>query len=115
MTRPVVHFEIRGRDAARLQEFYRELFGWQIDTNNPMGYGFVAPGAGGPEAGVGGGITAGEPGVSIFVQVVSLVDTLAKAESMGGQTVMQPFDVSGGPTVAQFRDPDGNIIGLVKQ
>ncbi len=115
MTRPVVHFEIRGKDPARLQQFYRDLFGWEINADNPMGYGFVSPGIGGPEAGVGGGITAGEPGVSIFVQVVSLVDTLAKAEQMGGQTVMQPFDVPGGPTVAQFRDPEGNIIGLVKQ
>jgi predicted enzyme related to lactoylglutathione lyase len=34
---------------------------------------------------------------------------------MGGQTVMQPFDVPGGPTIAQFRDPEGNLIGLVKQ
>ena len=115
MTRPVVAFEIRGRDAARLQDFYRQLFGWEIKADNPMGYGFVSPGIGGPEAGVGGGITGGDPGVSIYVQVLSLVDTLAKAEAMGGQAVMQPFDVPGGPTVAQFRDPEGNLVGLVKQ
>ncbi len=116
MTRPVVHFEIRGRDAKRLREFYAELFGWKIDANNPMGYGLVEPGIGGPEAGVGGGIAQSDrPLVTVFVQVVDLHETLRKAESMGGKAVMQPMDVPGGPTIAQFEDPEGNVIGLVKQ
>jgi predicted enzyme related to lactoylglutathione lyase len=116
MTRPVVHFEIRGRDPVRLQEFYRELFGWKIDAGNPMGYGFVDPGIGGPEAGVGGGITGGDvPRTVIFVQVADLTESLARAEALGGSRVMEPFDVPGGPTVAQAADPEGNVIGLVQQ
>ena len=27
----------------------------------------------------------------------------------------EPMDVPGGPTVAQMADPEGNVIGLVKQ
>jgi predicted enzyme related to lactoylglutathione lyase len=116
MTRPVVHFEIRGRDAGRLITFYRELFGWSIDADNPMGYGFVQAGVGGPEAGVGGGITAGtEPRVVIFVQVADLQDSLARAATLGGSRVMEPFDVPGGPTIAQIADPEGNVVGLVQQ
>jgi hypothetical protein len=116
MTRPVVHFEIWGRDPARLREFYRQLFGWDINADNPVNYGFVSPGIGGPEGGVGGGITAGDsPRVLIYVQVVNLLETLAKAESLGGSRVMEPIDVPNGPTVARMADPDGNIIGLVKQ
>ena len=116
MTRPVVHFEISGRDGKRLQEFYRALFGWEINADNPMNYGFVAPGIGGPEAGVGGGIVQGDrPYVAIYVQVVDLHETLANAESMGGKAVMQPIDVPGGPTIARLEDPEGNVIGLVKQ
>ena len=49
MTRPVVHFEIRGRDAQRLREFYASLFGWEINADNPMGYGFIAPDDGGKD------------------------------------------------------------------
>ena len=117
MARPVVHFEIRGKDAKRLQEFYASLFDWKIDTNNPMGYGFVEAGEGGPEQGVGGGIAQadGDPLVMIFVQVVSLVETLQEVERLGGKAVMQPIDVPNGPTIAQFQDPEGNTIGLVKQ
>ena len=58
---------------------------------------------------------ADAPGVSIFVQVLDLDDTLRRAEAMGGRAVMQPFDVPGGPTVAQMADPEGNLVGLVKQ
>ena len=36
MGHPVVHFEVIGKDAAALATFYSELFGWEIDTNNPM-------------------------------------------------------------------------------
>ena len=116
MTRPVVFFEIRGRDSKRLQEFYASLFGWKIDSNNPMNYGMVEPGIGGPEQGVGGGIVqAEEPLVTFYVQVVDLNETLAKAEEMGGKAVMQPMDFPNGPTIAMFRDPEGNTIGLVKQ
>jgi predicted enzyme related to lactoylglutathione lyase len=34
---------------------------------------------------------------------------------MGGATVMPPMDVPDGPTIAQLSDPEGNVIGLVKQ
>ena len=43
MGQPVVHFEVIGKDGERLQRYYSELFGWQIDADNPMGYGMVAP------------------------------------------------------------------------
>ncbi len=116
MTRPVVHFEIRGRDPAKLRAFYTALFGWTIDADNPMHYGFIEPGVGGPEAGVGAGIVqADAPSVSVYVQVADLRETLRRAEELGGQALTQPIDVPGGPTVAQARDPEGNIVGLVQQ
>ena len=117
MTRPVVFFEIAGRDPARLERFYRELFGWEITPDDPLpGFARIAPGVGGPE-GVGGAIApaADGPRVSIYVQVLDPAETLARAEAMGGATVTPPFDVPNGPTVARMRDPEGNVIGLVKQ
>ena len=55
------------------------------------------------------------PLVAIYVQVVDLDATLKKVEELGGQTVVRPTDIPGRPTIAQFRDPEGNTIGLVKQ
>jgi hypothetical protein len=114
MTRPLVFFEIRGRDPQKLQEFYEAVFGWTFDNSAP-GLRYIAPGVGGPE-GVGGVMTGSDtPRIVIYVQVLDLVETLRKAEALGGAAVVQPLDVPGGPTIAQMADPEGNIIGLVKQ
>src|SRR5215210_6639719 len=39
MGQPVVHFEVIGKDAEKLQRYYSELFGWEIDADNPLNYG----------------------------------------------------------------------------
>ena len=41
MGQPVVHFEIIGKDGPKLQSYYAELFGWEINADNPMNYGVV--------------------------------------------------------------------------
>ena len=52
MANKVVHFEIAGQDAKKLQDFYSKLFDWNVDANNPMEYGMVDPSGSG---------VAGEP------------------------------------------------------
>jgi hypothetical protein len=46
MGAPVVHFEIMGGEGGQLEKFYSELFGWKINSNNPMKYGVVDTGGG---------------------------------------------------------------------
>ena len=113
MPNPVAWFEVTGPDASALQSFYGEAFDWQIDANNPMNYGMVAA----AEGGIGGGVGPtpdGEKHLTWYVQVVDLQAALDKAGQLGGTTVMPPMDVPGGPSVAQFSDPEGNVVGLVK-
>jgi len=58
MGRPVVHFEIEGRDGAALRDFYSGLFGWDIDTSGTPFYG-VVPREGNTDAegvGIGGAV-----------------------------------------------------------
>lgn len=113
-SRPVVAFEIRGRDNKRLQDFYRELFNWKIDEAN--GIGRSHPGVGPPVEGVGGIFLQGDtPGVSIYIQVANLRESLEKAERLGGKKVLDPVDIPGGPTIARIQDPEGNFIGLCQQ
>lgn len=113
--RPVVLFEIRGRDTANLQKFYAELFNWQIDATNPPLVQF-ASGIGGPEPGPGGVLVPGDPGATIYVQVLDLRASLDKAKALGGNVVLEPFDVPGRElTIARIADPEGTQIGLVQQ
>ena len=53
------------------------------------------------------------PRATFYVQVPSIADTLDKAATMGGQTLMPRTDI-GMIIMAQFRDPEGNVIGLVE-
>jgi uncharacterized protein len=108
---PVSWFEIAGKDASKTQDFYRKLFDWEINADNPIRYGEVAH----VGNGIGGGVHAvgDSPGTTIYVQVDDLDEALAKVNELGGKTVQEPADVPGGPKIAQFTDPAGNQIGLL--
>jgi uncharacterized protein len=113
---PVVHVEILGADAPRLQRFYSELFGWSI-TRNPIGYGYV-PVAPTPPMRLTGGIGSspqGQPLAIFYVKVDDPVAILKKVEALGGRVVVAPMDVPGGITFARFADPEGNVIGIVRR
>ena len=112
MANPVAHYEITGNgDGKKLMEFYKGLFGWNIDANNPMNYGMVSSG----EGELGGGITGGEkPGVTIYVAVDNPQAYLDKAVSLGAKVVMPVTVIPDMVTLAQFSDPDGNMIGIIK-
>lgn len=113
--RPVVHFEIIARDRAALQRFYGELFDWKIDDNNTFNYGMVETGGQGINGGIGSTEKPGDEGVSVYVQVPDLLAALDQAERLGGKTVMPPMEIPGaGVHLAQFTDPEGNIVGLIK-
>ena len=119
MGQPVVHFEVIGTDGDALQSFYGDLFGWQINADNPMGYGLVAreDNVNGEGVGIGGGVGAGPEGyaghVTFYVEVPDVEAALAKAESLGGTRVMGPETIMGRMVLGQFTDPEGRLIGLV--
>ena len=114
MGAPVIHFEIMGGKGVELETFYRELFGWKINSNNPMKYGIVD--TDGKTAGINGGVgptNDGSKRVTIYAEVSDLQATLDRAEKLGGKTILAPTEVPGGPKLAMFADPLGNVTGLL--
>jgi predicted enzyme related to lactoylglutathione lyase len=109
---PVVHWEVQAKDPEKQQQFFADLFGWKIDANNPMNYGMVAA-AGKDSIGGGIGATEDQPRVTVYIQVESIDDTLEKVKTLGGSTVMPRTDI-GMIIMGQFKDLEGNIIGLVE-
>jgi predicted enzyme related to lactoylglutathione lyase len=120
MGQPVVHFEVIGKDGAKLQSYYGELFGWEFDTNNQMNYGVVTRDGNTNDdgAGIGGGVAGGPEGydghVTFYVEVPDPEAALAKAEELGGSRIMGPDQVMEGLVIGQFADPEGHVIGVVK-
>jgi len=75
---PVVHFEILGRDQRLLEEFYKDVFDWEI-TPIMEGYSLVKPGSG-----IAGGIGAmgeGRVHVTFYVAVEDVAAALELIES----------------------------------
>jgi uncharacterized protein len=119
MGQPVVHFEVIGKDADKLQSYYSELFGWEFDSDNPMNYGVVQRqgNTSSEGVGIGGGVGTGPEGydghVTFYIEVPDVEAALAKAESLGGSRMMGPDKVMEGLEIGLFNDPEGHLIGVV--
>jgi predicted enzyme related to lactoylglutathione lyase len=116
MGAPVVHWEINAKDGRRAQEFYASLFDWKVDASNPMNYGLTTTGT---KLGINGGIGQQDldmqtPAVTFYVGVDDLQSYLDRVEGMGGRVVKPVTEIPGMVTFALFADPEGNIIGLLK-
>jgi predicted enzyme related to lactoylglutathione lyase len=114
MKHPVLHFEIVGKDAQTLYDFYTGLFEWKIqDAGMPGGsYGLVLAEGGH----IGGGIGAtdeSEGHVTFYVGVEDVEAALAKAESLGGTRLMGPEKPAPGTIIGLFADPEGHMVGVV--
>jgi predicted enzyme related to lactoylglutathione lyase len=112
MGQPVVHFEIGCRDRDKTQQFFSDLFGWQIQ---PAGPASMIDTAG--TQGIHGHITSLEHEpyhyTIFYVQVDDVQAHLDKAVGLGGKILVPPVTIPTG-TFAWFSDLDGNTIGLWK-
>ncbi len=121
MGQPVVHFEVISKDAEKMQSYYSDLFGWEIDSDNPMSYGVVQRDGNVNDEGVGigGGVGGGPEGydghVTFYVEVSDVEAALAKAETLGGSRVMGPHKVMEEIEIGLFNDPEGKTVGVVKR
>jgi predicted enzyme related to lactoylglutathione lyase len=121
MGQPVVHFEVIGKDPAKLQSYYSELFGWEISSDNPVNYGIVQRdgNTNADGVGIGGGVGMGPEGyeghVTFYVEVPDVEAALAKAESLGGSRMMGPDKPMEGVEIGLLRDPEGHVVGVVKE
>ena len=113
MAHPVVHWEIGGRDMSALREFYAKAFGWTISAAGPT-YALVEA----VEGGFGGGLmqTHGDmaPYVTVYIQVDDLDTALDEVMDLGGSPLVPPTVINDAASFALFRDPEGNVVGLLQ-
>lgn len=117
MAKPVVaRFEVTGKDSAGLRRFSSDLFGWTIQEGaKGSGFGVVPHTDSGISGVVGPDHAGGSGHVTFYVEVDDLADYLARAENLGGKTVVPPTEIAEfGLTFAFFADPEGHMVGLSK-
>ena len=109
----VVHFEVTGKDGKKLQKFYSDAFGWNLDTNNPGGYGMVRGNGNQITGGIGDAPAGTAGGVTFYIHTDDPKATLAKIEKLGGRVLMPLTEVAPETTIALFADPEGHVVGLM--
>jgi predicted enzyme related to lactoylglutathione lyase len=130
MNKPaIVQFEITGRDAARLQRFYSDLFGWQLQGTaggQTASYqrtsatesgipGAIGPTRSGPNASREAGWDGGTGQLTVYVEVEDIEEVVARAEKLGGSVVAPIHEVSGKALKLAFiADPEGHTVGLAQ-
>lgn len=109
---PIVHIEFSAQDREAAGKFYTDLFGWSIQQMPEMDYAMFDSGEG-----VGGGLNpvkddnpAGT--VIVYVGTDDIHASLAKAEQLGGKTLVPKTEIPNMGWFAFFADPTGNTIGL---
>ncbi|MBM3496969.1 MAG: VOC family protein [Armatimonadetes bacterium] len=114
----IVHFEIPADDPEKVAAFYTDVFGWTFTKwEGPMEYWMVTTGDA-SQPGIDGGLMRREhPGqpVTNVVDVASVDECLAKIAASGGEVVVPKMPVPGVGWVAYFKDPDGNISGMMEE
>ncbi len=110
-------FEFSSSDPARSLDFHSKLFGWtsRSEDMGQMGaYHFLSHqnGSVGALCGLPPGAQGQPSNWGIYFAVANLDDSLAKAESLGGKRLGDPFDVPGHGRGAVLADPSGAVFSL---
>ena len=110
-----IHFELATDDVEKTAQFYREVFGWQIQKwDGPIDYWLVTNGDE-TTPGINGGLmpAGGEfRGTINTIGVADIDSVLVKIRAFGGEIVMPKDTIPGVGYQAYFKDNSGVIVGL---
>ena len=116
MKRPV-HFEILAEDPAKLAEFYKAVFGWEIaDWGGGEQTYWLATTGSDSDPGINGAFMGRELDQAVIntLEVESLAEATSRIEAAGGKVVHGPNEIPGVGTHAYFADPAGILFGVME-
>jgi len=118
----VVHFEIPVDDPDRAVNFYKEVFGWEINKyEGPTDYWLITTGPEG-EPGINGGMMRREaerdgPSPTAYVctvDVPSVDEYMTKVTEKGGTVTTPKMPIPGVGWFAYCKDTEGNQFGIMQ-
>ncbi len=121
---PVVHFEMPYADQARVAEFYKKAFGWEMIVSGPEMGNYVVAHTAETEGNmvtqtgaINGGFfpRSGERSDQYPSVVIAVDDLAAAAEAVkaAGGEVGEPVEIPGVGSYVSFRDTEGNRASML--
>jgi predicted enzyme related to lactoylglutathione lyase len=124
---PVVHFEMPYKDAERVAEFYKKVFGWNMmDAGEEMGHYITAGTAETDEnrmvktpGTINGGfyslaMTPQSTAPSVVISVSDLKEAIKNIEGAGGKLLGEPQEIPGIGLWVSFNDSEGNRVSVLQ-
>jgi predicted enzyme related to lactoylglutathione lyase len=118
----IVHFELPFDDQKRARKFYKKTFDWAFDPVPDQDYTMIQTaksdkmGMSKEKGVINGGMAERGPPLS-HPSVTVMVDDIDKAIKSigknGGKIVRKKMAIGDMGFVAYFKDPEGNVLGLV--
>ena len=110
-SRKIVHIEIPAADSKADADFYKELFGWEIEHYEEMDYTMFDSGSiAGGFSPLGDQVAPGD--VLLYIESDDIEADLKAIEGKGGETVVPKTEIPNMGWFAWFKDPTGNVLGL---
>jgi len=120
MKNRVVHFEIGSEDPAKLAEFYKKTFGWEINQWEDSGYFMVGKEKDRSVGAIFGGIMKrfeNEKTINT-IEVEDIDQAISDVTGNGGKIVKEKATMPMGPDEsmvwAYLADPDENVFGVMQ-
>jgi len=106
--------ELASPDIEASAGFYRELFGWAVDSMEGMQipYMTIKTAAGGSNGGIRSAMEREPPYWLVYFGIDDLDAGLAKAGQLGGTKLMGPMEISPTSRFAVLHDPQGAVFAL---
>jgi predicted enzyme related to lactoylglutathione lyase len=115
----VVHFELPFDDAARANKFYADVFGWESSKfeGGPEEYYLQQTGGDDEPYGIGGALieraaALNRGGTLVVLGVDDLDAYIGKVTAAGCEIVTPRTPIPGVGYFANFRDTEGNVVGM---
>jgi len=116
----VIHFDLYVDDPERASRFYSDVFGWKIEKwNGPMDYWLIMTGEK-DQPGIDGGMSRREGDMkkvsmgAITISVADIDEAVSKVKAAGGKIEMEKDSIPGVGWFANFKDPEGNVVGMMQ-
>lgn len=113
----VIHFELPADNPERAADFYRTVFGWQIQKwQGPQDYWLISTGPEGQPGINGGLLRRPNPGAVTCntIDVASVDEAVANITKHGGKNVVPKMAIPGVGHLAYCTDTEGNVFGVMQ-
>jgi predicted enzyme related to lactoylglutathione lyase len=122
----VVHFEMPYEDSARLQKFYSQAFGWQMQGTGPEMCDYVLAGTAETDENrmvktpgtINGGFfpknSTPNPVTSVVISVDDIKAAMKNITDAGGKFQGEPMEIPGIGQWVVFTDTEGNRVSILQ-